>query len=166
MRKLKEKNLPQALSAINKANVQSDTRLLEQLQRGTKLELSEPKISDSELEDIQKFAQSGINGLSNILMNADAERVEAALTLRSVAHSKASMNLKGRGATGHLLSSVQSIKDDVLSTITQNQQRKGIYAAGQGHHKGNPLGLLGKRAHASTSKVLKDAEDALVFKTS
>jgi len=79
--------------------------LLQQLQKGTKLELSQPKISDAELHDIQKFAQSGINGLSSILMGGDADKVGAAMSLRSVVQSKAAKNMGGIGATSHLLSS-------------------------------------------------------------
>jgi hypothetical protein len=58
MRKLKEKNLPKALETINKVNMQNEQLVM--LQLNTKLELSQPKISDQELYDIQKFANSGL----------------------------------------------------------------------------------------------------------
>ena len=120
LRQLKEKDLPKALDKINRANYQSDARLLEQLQRGTKLELSRPKLTDSELHDIQKFAQNGISGLSNVLLNGPAAERAEGQTLKSFSFSNTSFNLKGKSATGHLLSSVQSIRNDFLSTISMN----------------------------------------------
>lgn len=51
MKKLKEKNLPQALNTINKANNLHDQHL-NMLQLHSKLSLSEPKITDQELYDI------------------------------------------------------------------------------------------------------------------
>lgn len=165
MRKLKDKNLPQAFEAINKANFQSDAKILEQLQKGTKLELSEPKISDAELHDIQKFANSGLNGLQNIMDSTEANKVEAVLSLRQAELSKQNQSQRGVGATGHLLSSVKSIKDDLLSTISQNQQNRK-----NSHLAPSSAGLLGKRQrqqpHASTQKLMKDAADILVLNQS
>ena len=58
MKKLKEKNLPKALEAINKVNLQSEDLIRSQL--NTKLILDQPKITEQELYDIQKFANSGL----------------------------------------------------------------------------------------------------------
>lgn len=49
MKKLKDKNLPKALEAINRTNMQSERNLVQSLKRNSKLELSQPKISDKEL---------------------------------------------------------------------------------------------------------------------
>jgi len=58
MKKLKEKNLPKALEAINRANMQSEDLVKQSL--NTKLILDAPKVSEQELIDIQKFANSGL----------------------------------------------------------------------------------------------------------
>lgn len=58
LKKLKEKNLPKALEAINKINMQSEEIVRAQLK--TKLILDEPKVSEQELYDIQKFADQGL----------------------------------------------------------------------------------------------------------
>ena len=58
MKKLREKNLPKALDQINKINYQSEELVKRQL--NTKLILEDPKISEQELKDIQKFANSGM----------------------------------------------------------------------------------------------------------
>lgn len=98
MRKLKEKNLPKALETINKVNMQSESLIFGQIH--TKLELSQPKITDQELYDIQKFANSGLNPNVNI----DAK----------------SATSKG-GATALLMESTYSIRDEMMSTITSQK---------------------------------------------
>ena len=124
MRKLKEKNLPKALETINKANMQNEQLVLGQL--NTKLELAQPKVTDQELYDIQKFANSGLN--PNI--NVDGK----------------STTTKG-GATALLMESNYSIRDELMSTITTNKQQS----------------LLEKRAKITSEKLMKDAQDLMVF---
>lgn len=88
MKKLKEKNLPQALNTINKANMTSRVQL------HSKLSLSEPKITDQELYDIQKFANSGL------IPDVDGKSTTS------------------KGATALLMESNYSMRDEIMSTIT------------------------------------------------
>jgi hypothetical protein len=46
MKKLKEKNLPMALEAINRANNRSERAMISSLKANSNLDLSLPKISD------------------------------------------------------------------------------------------------------------------------
>lgn len=55
MRKLKEKNLPKALETINAVNTQSEAEIMRQIKYNYKLDLAQPKISNQELQDIQKL---------------------------------------------------------------------------------------------------------------
>ena len=98
MRQLKQKNLPKAMETINKQNFQSEQSLINQLRLNSKLELNQPKISDSELYDIQKYANSGVNQNQFGVDTSDARSKSQATTM--------------------LLDTKYSVRDELMSTIS------------------------------------------------
>jgi len=94
----------------------------------TKLTLEKPKVSEQELLDIQKFANNGLVAPANF----DADDTVS----------------KRSGATALLLQSNYSVRDELMSSITQSKAAS----------------ILNKRP--TTSKLMKDAQDALVYKMS
>ena len=122
MRQLKQKNLPKAMETINKQNFQSEQSLINQLRLNSKLELNQPKISDSELYDIQKYANSGVNQNQFGVDTSDARSKSQATTM--------------------LLDTKYSVRDELMSTISQNQKERSV---------------LGKRSRVTTNKIMKDA---------
>lgn len=102
MKKLKEKNLPKALETINKMNLQSEELVRQQL--NTKLILNDPKMTDQELYDIQKFANQGL------LNQEEMGTVDDKTSLVS------------KSATAMLMESNYSSRDDLISTITKSKK--------------------------------------------
>lgn len=110
MRKLKEKNKAKAQEIIIKANSKTETDIMRDLQRSTKLELDEPKVTEKEMYDIKKFAKSGVQNLTEGIGLGDDDR-----------KSSIQASTRNGAATALLLDSNYSLKDELMSTYSMNQ---------------------------------------------
>lgn len=64
---------------------------------------------------------------------------------------ESSMSITSKGATAILLDNTYSVKDELMSTISQSQKNKT---------------LLEKRSKVTSDRLMEQAQDALVFKNS
>ena len=79
------------------------------LQKSTKLELDEPKVTESEMYDIKKFAKSGVQNLGEGIGLGEDDR-----------RSSIQASSRNGVATAMLLDSTYSMKDELLSTYSIN----------------------------------------------